>query len=87
MAAELKDATAARDTLLDILNAVLASQGGKIVIPSVEVEASTRRPVDVTIAPGRNGAPDRHVIELRGYQDDNPRGIAARLGLRLPGMG
>lgn len=83
--AELQQALAARNTILDILNVLLAQKGGKVVIPSVEVQAATRHKVQVTAIAGRGSAPDRHVIELEGYQDEHPQGRLAKLGLSIPG--
>lgn len=68
-------------TLLDILNAVLADRGGKVVIPSIEIRGRTRHEVDVVIHADKGYTS----IELRGYLATNPRGVLQRLGLAMPG--
>lgn len=69
-AGEIAALTQARDTLLDVLNAVLAKEGGTIVVPAVLVEASSRRHVAVT----RKPFPDRYVIAFADLpeKDDRP---------------
>jgi len=82
---EVRELRVANENLLDLLNALLGQHGGKVVIPSIEIEGQSRRRVVVTILPPKDGAPARHVIELEGYQEEHPRGILARLGLAAPG--
>lgn len=73
--AEVKALTAARDSLLDVLNAIIAVNGGKLVVPAVIVEASTRKHIAVT----RKPFPDRYVIEFDGEPVAEP---AAKMSLR-----
>lgn len=61
---EVDALTLARDSLLDVLNAVLMSQGGRLVIPAELVTASTRKPIHVT----QKLDPARYVIELDGLE-------------------
>ena len=65
--------TAARDSLLDVLNALLMSQGGRVVLPSVMVQAATRRPIHVT------ALEDRYVVELDGIKPPEPNSVLERL--------
>lgn len=79
---ELAQARAATNTLLDVLNAILAVNQGRIVVPGEYVLASKRRLVHVT----EKQAPHRYVIELDGVEPEPERHRALRrlaaLGLR-----
>lgn len=72
-----------KSQLLDILNAVLVSQGGRLVVPLVEIQAATRQRIAV-----RHEA-DYMVIELE--RPKAPKGSrrdladrARAVGLELP---
>lgn len=73
--AEVAALSAARDSLLDVVNAILAHSGGKLVVPDVEVLAAGRHHVKVDVRPGY------YVFELEGYERKGPGGLLARLGL------
>lgn len=73
--ADLQATIKARDSLLDVLNALLMSQGGRVVLPAELIQASKRTNIHVT----QKAEPDRYIIELEGMEPEQPQGIRDRL--------
>lgn len=63
---ELEATIAARNSLLDVLNAILFLEGGRVVVPQNVVVASTRKPIHVT------QRDDRFIIEFMGEEQAEP---------------
>ena len=76
---ELQSTIAARDSLLDVLNALLQTQGGRVVVPGELIDASRREHIHVT----QKGDPPRYIIELESMveapETEPKRGIRERL--------
>ena len=94
--ASIRELSVARDSLLDIVNALLTQQGGTAVIPAVEVQSSARKRVIVDIKPpdpNVAGSQARYVIRLEGAAHDERKDTPSaktpsfldRIGLWLPG--
>lgn len=75
---ELRQLRADVDGLLDILNAVLYANGGKIVVSRAQLIAADRRKIHVT------HGKDAIVIETERREEPQPRPITERLW--LPGQ-
>lgn len=84
----------ARDSLLDIINAIVQQEGGSYVIPLPRVQAATRHAVHVEVKPPdpeTAGDEGRYVITLEGFEPPappEPKGAVERLRGRiwLPGQ-
>lgn len=90
-AAEIAKLTAARDSLLDIINAMLTAQGGTVVVPMALVIASKRRTIAVEVKPPDPelaGSEARYVISFDDAdKQDAPSAIVRpESGLWLPGQ-
>lgn len=70
-----KTLQADNDGLLDILNAVLYANGGKVVVSRAQLIAADRRKIHVT------HSPDAVVIETETREEDSQRAITKRLWL------
>jgi hypothetical protein len=96
--AELEEAikreAAAKDSLLDIVNVLLARQGGTVSVPITEIVAARRHHVSVVVKPPdpvAAGSEARWVISLEDFErKDSPArkdgpSFLERIGLWVPG--
>lgn len=68
---ELANAVNAKDNLLDVVNALLARSGGKVVIPVPEMQASRRHSIRVNLVrpdPEQAGDEGHFTIWLEGFE-------------------
>ena len=92
-ARQLEAEVAAKDSLLDIVNLLLAREGGSVTVPTVEVQAATRHDINVKVVPPDPevaGSQGRYVISLKDFTPEPPpdKSLTERMkahGLWLPG--
>ena len=89
---QIKGLTTAKESLLDIINAILSVHGNRIEVPLSKIEESKRRPVQVDIVPPDPevaGSETTYVITLEGIEpkpgDDDLRERMKARGLWIPG--
>lgn len=87
---ELERETRAKESLLDILNAILSTGDGTVVIPAAKVQASRRHSVQVEVTPADPdvaGSEMVYVITLEGYvppKVEKAPSVLERIGLWVP---
>jgi len=77
--------TDAKAALLDIINALVVTGGGKVIVPMSALEGHNRRQVQVQAMPDDG----HYVVTLEGYDPPPKDDVAKRMkerGLWLPGQ-